>query len=457
MICMLSGGLWSTAPCTQVLAAQEDETWDMIKEAYIYTFPLVIVHATREKMTNTVEATSSQAPVNQFIHAGKLADANSTDVVTPNVDTVYSQVWLDLSEDAVVIEKPATDRYCSIQVIDAYTNCVTILGTGGDTAQACTYLFTGPDYDGEIPENMTQVAMPTNMGWLIVRTICNGEDDMKNVAAIQSEMAAATLTQYETGSAPAEGAYDEGKNYVPLNYVLSLSPAEYFNLANQLMAENPPAEEDAEEIAALAAVNVGPGLTFDPSILGDEATENWTAMLSGLTAELSADTAQFQIQNGIWSCFGEPIGEFGTEYKYRALVALGGLGANPISVAMYLKTTVDSEGNRLTGEKSYVLHFDAEELPPVEADGFWSVTIYDSETDLLIDNKLDRYCINDRSEIQYNEDGSLDIYIQAAEENQDNWLPAGEGEFHLFLRVYLPSEEAVTGAWSAPSILCVDE
>ncbi|MCC8101090.1 MAG: DUF1254 domain-containing protein [Clostridiales bacterium] len=458
--CLLFTGILAAVPGTLVCAATEDETWELVREAYIYSFPLVLVHATKEKMTNTVEATSTQAPVNQFIHADKLADADATDVVTPNVDTVYSQVWLDLSEDAVVIEKPATDRYCSIQVLDAYTNTVAILGTGGDTSDACTYLFTGPDYEGDIPDGMVQVSMPTNMGWLIVRTICDGEDDLENVAAIQNEMTAATLSQYETGSEPVKGTYDEDKNYVPLTYVLSLTPDEYFHLANELMAENPPSADDAEQIAAFEAIQVGPGLTFDASILGTNVSENWTNMLSGLAAELSADTAEFQIQNGTWSFYGEPIGDYGTEYEYRALIALGGLGANPVSVAMYLKTTVDSEGNRLTGDRSYVLHFDADELPQVEEDGFWSVTVYDSETDLLIDNELDRYCINDRAEVQYNEDGSLDIYIQAAateEEDLDNWLPTGSGEFHLFLRVYLPSEDVINGNWIAPSVICLDE
>ncbi|MCD8104478.1 MAG: DUF1254 domain-containing protein [Lachnospiraceae bacterium] len=439
--------------------AETDETWELVRDAYVYTFPLVLEYATMEKMTNTVTATSVQAPVNQFIHAASLATADSTDVVTPNVDTVYSQVWLDLSEDAVVIEKPAADRYCSIEVMDAYTNCVAILGTGGDTSDACTYLFTGPDYNGEIPDGMTQVSMPTNMGWIIVRTLCEGTEDLENVAAIQSELNAYTLTLYQEGGEPAEGTYDEDKNYTPLNYVLSLSPAEYFTLANDLMNENPPAAEDANAIASFAEINVGPGLTFDAGLLGSDSSENWTSMLTSLTAELSEEAAGFIVQNGIWSFYGYPIAEFGTEYAYRALIALGGFGANPVSMAMYLKGNMDEDGNQLSGGHSYVLHFEADALPPVEEDGFWSVTVYDSETDALIDNAIDRYCINDRSELQYNEDGSLDIYLQAEEPEEDqlsNWLPVSEGTFHLMLRIYLPAEEASDGTWSAPTITMVE-
>lgn len=167
--------------------AQTDLSWELIKDAYIYTFPL-LVHATKEKMTNTVSPTSTQAPVNQFIHAAALATAAATNVVTPNVDTVYSQVWLDLSEDAVVLEKPSTDRFVSFQVMDAYTNSVVMLGTGGDTTDAATYPFTGPSYEGEVPEGMIQISMPTNMGWIICRMVCDGTEDLENMAAIQQKM-----------------------------------------------------------------------------------------------------------------------------------------------------------------------------------------------------------------------------------------------------------------------------
>ena len=73
----------------------------------------------------------------------------------------------------------------------------------------------------------------------------------------------------------------------------------------------------------------------------------------------------------------------------------------------------------------------------------------------LIDNELDRYCINDRSEVQYNEDGSLDIYIQSekpVEDKVSNWLPVSDGEFHLFLRIYSPQDAVLSNQWKAPVI-----
>ncbi len=439
--------------------AKKEDPWPLLSEAYEYAFPLVLMHASKAKMTNTVEATNLQAPVNQFIHAASLATAESRDVVTPNVDTVYSQVWLDLKSDPVVLQKPATDRYCSFAVLDAYTNCVAVLGTGGDDQAARTYLLTGPNYQGTLPDGMTQVSLPTNMGWIIGRTLCSGPEDLEQVHTIQRQMWVGTLTQYQTGAAPEQGNFDPELNAIPLERVLAMSPIEFFTLANELMADNPPAKADSPLMAKLAKINIGPGLHFDPAILGQDAAEQWRTLLASLRIKLVESSAPYLVQNGIWSCYGAPIAEFGTAYAYRSLVALAGLGANPVSVAIYPKALTDSTGVRLNGEKSYVLRFESDMLPPVGSLGFWSLTAYDSENDLLIENKIDRYCINDRSNVTYGKDGSLEIYLQTKpprEEYLNNWLPVCEGEFHLHLRLYLPEETALDGQWSAPSILPAD-
>ena len=91
----------------QVFAAAADsETdeniWETVEDAYVYAFPLVLMDATETSATNTEEAVTGKAPVNQFIHSVALANAQFRNVVTPNVDTIYSQVWYDLSEEPMV-------------------------------------------------------------------------------------------------------------------------------------------------------------------------------------------------------------------------------------------------------------------------------------------------------------------------------------------------------------------
>ena len=228
-----------------------------------------------------------------------------------------------------------------------------------------------------------------------------------------------------------------------------MPPAEFFNTVNALMQENKPAPEDAPLLEELSAIGVGPGLVFDASVLGENAAERWVQMLQSLRATLAAEGVNYSHKLGQWLYYGRPIGDFGTAYHYRAMVALVGLGANTVDVAIYPKTAVDETGAALTGEKKYTLHF--ETLPPTLEGGFWSVTAY-GEDDFLIDNSIDRYCINDRSDFKLNADGTLDIILSKdAPEDTSNWLPVSDGEFHLFMRIYVPDMTALD-SWQPPVI-----
>ena len=434
-------------------AVSNAETWELIRQSYIFSFPLMIMDATKTVSTNTVEPTNGKAPVNQWMHAKSLAGAKFRQVVTPNVDTLYSQIFFDLSEEPLVIHKPAVDRYLMYQVMDAWSDTVAVLGTGGDGQEERTYLFTGPNYTGEIPEGMVEVKIPTAIGWLLGRTVCYGPDDLENIYEIQSQMDAKPLSVYLNGGELSAGTYDAANDGIPIQMVLGMGPQAYFNRFNQLLTENPVYAEDEALMGSFAAAGIGPGLTFDASILGENAVDQWKAMLGKLTDELTASAGHFMVQNGSFRFWGDPISRFGTEYDYRCLVAIAGFGANPVDVAVYMKAGFDDEGNELTAEKNYLLHFDAGQLPPVKENGFWSVTAY-GDDDFLIDNELDRYSISDRSSFTLNPDGSLDLYLQseAPAEHQENWLPVGKEGFHLFMRVYQPTDEVLNGTWKAPLI-----
>ena len=215
------------------------------------------------------------------------------------------------------------------------------------------------------------------------------------------------------------------------------------------MVKNSPAAADKEMLEKIAAANVGPGMEFDTSVLTGDVAENWKTMLTEIRIKIIKEGQKFSKKLGQWDYFGEPIGDFNTAYAYRALVALAGLGANTVEVALYPKIEQDADGNPLTGEKSYLLHF--ESYPQVLEGGFWSVTAY-GDDDFLIDNPIDRYCINDRSGLQANDDGSVDVILsEDAPQNTINWLPVGAGGFHLFMRIYTPDMDALE-TWMAPTI-----
>lgn len=438
----------------QVFAASADSeadenVWECLEDAYVYAFPLVLMDATRIFATNTEKVITGKAPVNQLMHGAALADAQFRSVVTPNVDTIYSQVWYDLSEEPMVYELPETDRFCKVQVLDGWTNTAAVLDKAG------AYAITLSTWEGELPDGVTRIDVPTSMAWSITRTVLSGEEDLPNVRAIQEKMKLMPLSNYISGDTyePPKGSYSEENNYVPVDKVLSMDPVTFFNKANELMVKNSPAAADGEMLERIAAVNVGPGMEFDTSVLTGDVAENWKTMLTEIRPKLVKEGQKFSKKLGQWNYFGEPIGDFHTEYAYRALVALAGLGANTVEVALYPKTEQDADGNALTGEKSYLLHF--ESCPQVLEGGFWSVTAY-GDKDFLIDNPIDRYCINDRSGLKANDDGSIDVILSKdAPEDTTNWLPTGDGGFHLYMRIYTPDMNTLE-TWTAPVITEID-
>ena len=438
----------------QVFAASADSeadenVWECLEDAYVYAFPLVLMDATRIFATNTEKVITGKAPVNQLMHGAALADAQFRSVVTPNVDTIYSQVWYDLSEEPMVYELPETDRFCKVQVLDGWTNTAAVLDKAG------AYAITLSTWEGELPDGVTRIDVPTSMAWSITRTVLSGEEDLPNVRAIQEKMKLMPLSNYISGDTyePPKGSYSEENNYVPVDKILSMDPVTFFNKANELMVKNSPAAADGEMLERIAAVNVGPGMEFDTSVLTGDVAENWKTMLTEIRPKLVKEGQKFSKKLGQWNYFGEPIGDFHTEYAYRALVALAGLGANTVEVALYPKTEQDADGNALTGEKSYLLHF--ESCPQVLEGGFWSVTAY-GDNDFLIDNPIDRYCINDRSGLKANDDGSIDVILSKdAPEDTTNWLPTGDGGFHLYMRIYTPDMNTLE-TWTAPVITEID-
>ena len=109
-----------------------NEIWERVYKAYIFSFPLMMMDATMRVSTNTAEPDDAgKAPANRWMHAKHLASASFRQVVTPNVDTLYSQIFIDLSQDALVLHKPAVSRYVMFQIMNAWSDTVAILGTGG--------------------------------------------------------------------------------------------------------------------------------------------------------------------------------------------------------------------------------------------------------------------------------------------------------------------------------------
>ena len=410
--------------------------------SYVYGYPLVLMDETRRA--------AGLAP-NTLHHARSLPGAGFTAVVRPNTDTLYSTAWLDLGAGPQVLDIPPMEgRYWLFQGLDAWTNVFADSGsrTLGDTG--ARIVIAGPDWQGEAPDGVTLYRAPTAMAWLLGRIEIDGAGDLDAVHALQDRI---SLRALEPGAAGISVSPEPPGAFPPPETVRGLDAEAFFERLARLMAANPPDAEDDAVLDQLSAIGVAAGQTVDWADFGPLALEAITRGVGTARERLDAGPPR---PPG-WTLPADHIGRYGTDYTYRAGVALYGLGANLPEDSLYPSTLTDEGGALLMGGRAYRLRFEADGVPPVNA--FWSITLYDA-AGYLIANPAGRYAVSSRDDLVREGDGSLVLDIHSgppAPGREANWLPAPqEGEFNLLARLYWPREEGLSGDWQMPPVEPLD-
>lgn len=420
-------------------------------EGFMFGYPLVIMDLTRAGAVQTI------APANRLKRVRVFPDAAFRDVVRPNVDTLYTSAFIDMADGPFVFEMPAqSQRYELMQFTDAWTNVFAAPGTRTLGHRGGRFLLAGPRWQGEIPEGLQLLRAPTRIVWLIGRMQTNGTADYATVHALQDGLRLQRLADWPSGADPAPAPWQPAaeRPLPPVQQMRALSSPDFFTRLADLMVDNPPAGADAPMLAKLARIGVAPG---QPPQWGP--LERAAVALGRRIAERRV-ARELQQPRGLvngWSTPPAQLGDYGTHYNLRAVVAMVGLGANLPADATYPNTRVDSEGRPLHGSHRYRLHFAPGSLPPVTA--FWSVTAY-GDDDFLIANPLNRHALGDRDALVFNPDGSLDLWLQAEPPEPArlaNWLPVKHGQpFLLNARLYGPKPPALDGRWHMPPVQRLD-
>ena len=146
--------------------------------------------------------------------------------------------------------------------------------------------------------------------------------------------------------------------------------------------------------------------------------------------------------------------EFGTDFYTRTAIAKSNIFINRPRETRYFYQDLDNRGERLTGASRYTVTFDA--LPPVDAKGFWSITLY-NQHHFFAPNELDRFSLGTKSKgLRFEADGSLVIHVQKDRPDDDkvaNWLPAPADAFSLYIRAYWPLDALNEGGWTPPPVV----
>lgn len=440
------------------LSADEAET--LAREAYTYLYPLVLMDTTRRQATNVAAGQAvGRGPANEFVHVRTFPPADFRDVVRPNFDTLYSIAWLDLTKGPMIVSVPDTaGRYYLLPMLDLWTDVFASPGKRTTGTGAENFAVVPPGWSGTLPDNVERINAPTPYVWVIGRTQTNGTADYAAVNKIQDGMSITRLADWGRQPSPSSFQTDSSIDMTtpPMLQVEQMSAGAFFARATEILATNPPHIVDQPILARISRLGIIPGKSFDISSLSTEiAKAAEEGAKAGLPAIKEKIPTLARVVNG-WQLNTDTMGVYGTYYIKRAGVALIGLGANLPEDAVYPINLSDSDGKPLDGANAYVLHFTREELPPVDA--FWSVTLYDPQG-FPNANALNRCAIGDRDRLQYNADGSLDLYIQhdnPGAPKESNWLPAPTGPFNLTMRLYAPRSSVTDGAWPPPPVKRTD-
>jgi hypothetical protein len=453
--------LAAVAATSGVFAAEplsEQEAFAIGKEAYVYLYPLVTMDVTRKVMTNVEPGKRPGAgPANQFANVREYPPVDYRDVVRPNFDTLYSIAWLDLGKGPVVMSAPDTKgRYYLLPLLDMWTDVFAVPGKRTSGTEAANFAIVPPGWSGKLPKGVERIDAPTPFVWVVGRTQTNGPKDYAAVHEVQDGYKITPLAQWGKPAKPAPFKPDPSVDMKtsPLEQVDNMPSDKFFAYGAELMKANPPHATDWSQIARLKRLGIEPGKSFDVGKLPPEAQRGLEkARLDALTEMKLKFPTLARVVNG-WQMNTDTIGVYGDYYLKRAIVAQRGLGANQPEDAIYPLNLTDSDGKPLSGgDNKYVIHFAKADLPPVNA--FWSVTMYDDQG-FQIANPLNRFAIGDRDGLKYNDDGSLDLYVQSASPGADkesNWLPSpARGGASLTMRLYAPKAEALDGRWAPPPV-----
>jgi hypothetical protein len=423
-------------------------------EAYVYLYPLVLMERTRAQMTNVEEPGEvlGRGPVDSFTHLREFPPADFKDVVKPNFDTLYSPAWLDLREEPRIVSVPETDLYYLMPVYDMWTDIFACPGTRTNGGVAGNFAICGPDWSGELPDDVTRIQAPTPWVWIITRTKASPAT-YAEVAAFQDQLAITRLADWPGPAKQVRGTVDPAidAKTPPLRQVFALGAADFFAEAAEILMQIPTHVADQPLLERMGQLGFFPGTPFDLAAASPIARTALEAAVPAAIAKITARQQTLAAPIDGWISLTESIGSWGVDYLRRATVDLIGLGANLAADAVYPVSYFDADGEPYDGSKSYVLHFDADKMPPAKA--FWSLTMYDEEG-FAVENPIDRFAIGDRDDLRFNDDGSLDLQIAAAEpaEGRSNWLPAPAGSFNLCLRVYYPEPAVLEGTWAPPAV-----
>ncbi len=376
--------------------------------------------------------------------------------LTPNTTSVYMILWLELSDEPMVIETPPN----VLGFIDNHWfNYVTDFGNAGpDRGQGGKFLILPPHYDGDVPEGYFVARTETYGNWVIWRGFQVDGSPAPAIEMTKKVFRIYPLSQQEN---PPEMNFVNvsGKLFSTLHRM----DFDFFHEVDAVVQAEPTDGQNPEILGQLAAIGIKKGKPFNPDprmkAILSEAASIGGATARALASRPRDDMYYIYPGEGQWTTpFPGGSHEFLNEGERvldaRIFMHFYATGITPAMAlkmvgkgSQYAAAYLDADGNAFDGGKTYKVH-----LPPnAPAQDFWSFTLYDNQTRSMLQTDQQFPGIDNNQEgLQQNADGSYDVYVgpTAPEGKESNWIQTVPNKgWNILFRLYGPLQPWFDKTW----------
>jgi hypothetical protein len=446
---------WNLPPLPpEQAAAVHDYAYSLALQAAVWGYPLTTFYSLRYK---DAVGPKPHAPPGEIwrmsdISTPKLSEESG--YVTPNVNTVYGFGFMDLGPEPVILTVPnSKGRYYMVEILDAYSNAFAYAGGVATGYEGGTFALIGPGWKGTLPAGIRRIDSPTR--WLLLqpRVHMRNPEDRPGARQVLSEITTVPLSKYQGAPAPAAVTYNYPEpQFADPKLTTSANnfkdPLQFWEILSRMINENPPPQDQITALLPMfAPLGIELGKQWDRTKVRPEVLAAMKEAAANVGMKTLYGIPPGQYYNG-WIFCWPSTGNFRTDYLNRAMIVRWGYTANTLEEAIYTSPQTDSEGKPLTAENKYTVTFVP---PPHRTPGFWSITMYDYNTQYPIENPINRYSLGSDNDLIMNKDGTVTLYIQSTnpgKDNEANWLPSPKsGRIAMLVRSYAPGREMIEASF----------
>jgi hypothetical protein len=405
-----------------------------ITDSYVYLLGRTL--AVRQEITDLSDTTITFNKI-KYNQAGK------ADFVNPNLDVAYMEAWFAIDENsAIILEIPEIkNRYYTAQLLDGWGEVLVNINERNFPQHPFgKFALCLENTKADIPADAVKIIVPVKKVKMLARVEL--QNTLDKAIALQKQFKATVI-----GKPVIEPTIQ-----FPMFTNKELPDIDIFKFMNELV-KTPDSKfasaDSMQNICRKVATYISESPANADSVKAVIRAKSIPAFISYCINKAG------KVENN-WLA-GLKMGDYKGDFWIRSAADFVGIWANTTKEVIYFVGSNDSTGESLGNGQTYLLHFDKDKLPAKSVNAFWSVILVDYPNYRVVPNELNRYHLNNYSDLVSENDGSIKIYISPSYNKQwpkSNWLPSPlTGKFNLTLRMYVPKENVIAGEWFPSGIV----